>query len=340
MKENNQFTAIGENIHCTRVYKVNGRHVRPQADGSYAVEYSDDEGEQRLPIPRTFTAAGDWKAGKVKHVAVALNQALHGDSRTRGQGRRYLTYLARRQENCGAAYLDLNVDEFSNDPEARREAMSYAAEVLQEASSLPLSIDSSTVDLLKQGLAACDPGRGRPLLNSVSLEREEAIGLAAEAGAAVIAGAGGRERMPADSEERVANTAALMEKLLAVGLSADRIYIDPLVMPVSVNPDHGKIVLAALAELRRRYGPETRFAPGLSNISFGMPRRGLLNLVFADLCCIEGAAGGIVDPLQINTHTLAALDRNAESYRLARAFLTGEDSFGMSFIAAVREKRI
>jgi hypothetical protein len=340
MKERIDFTAIGENIHCTRVYKVNGRHVRPQADGSYAIGYRDDGGEQHLPIPQVFTDAGDWKAGKVKHVAVAIHQALNGNSQARGQGRRYLTYMARRQENCGAAFLDLNVDEFSNDPEARREAMTYAAEVLQEASSLPLSIDSAGVELLACGLAACDPGRGRPLLNSVSLEREEAIALAAEAGAAVIAGAGGRERMPVDSEERVANTTALMEKLQSVGLTAEQIYIDPLVMPVSVNPDHGRIVLETLIELRRRYGSATRFAPGLSNISFGMPRRGLLNLVFTDLCLNEGAAGGIVDPLQINAETLAALDSGSESYRLAAAFLTGEDSFGMSFIAAVREGRI
>jgi hypothetical protein len=337
MKETIRYTAIGENIHCTRVYRAGGRYVREQAGGGYAIQFGEAGREERLPVPQDCL---DAATGKIRHVAVAIRQGLAGDAAGRALGRGYLAWLARSQESCGAAYLDLNVDEFSNDPAARREAMAWAAEVVQEASCLPLSIDSAGVELLACGLAACDPGRGRPLVNSVSLEREEAIALAADAGAAVIAGAGGRERMPADVSERLANTAALMEKLASAGLDAERIYLDPLVMPVSVDPDHGRIVLETLAALRSLYGEEARFAPGLSNISFGMPKRGLLNLVFADLCRRRGCRGGIVDPLQINARSLAALDEAVESYRLAAAFLTGADSFGMSFIAAVREGRI
>jgi len=340
MKDTIRFTAVGENIHCTRCYKAGGRYVREQSGGGWAV-VADDAGEELvLPVPGSFLEAGGASPGKVRHVAVAIHLGLSGNDAERALGRRYLAVLARRQEECGASYLDLNVDEFSSDPVMQREAMEFAARVVQESSTLPLSIDSSTVELLACGLAACEPARGRPLVNSVSLEREEAVELAARAGAAVIAGAGGRESLPSDCEERLVNTDALLEMLTDAGLDQARIFLDPLVMPASVNPDHGRIVLDSIGELRRRYGPETRFAPGLSNISFGMPKRRLLNLVFTDLCILKGANGGIVDPLQINPLTLAALDRDAEPYRLARAFLTGEDSFGMSFITAVREQRI
>jgi hypothetical protein len=340
MKDSIRFTAVGENIHCTRCYKAGGRYVRGQAGGGWAV-VADDAGEELLlPVPGSFLEAGGEVPGKVRHVAVAIYLGLSGNDAERALGRRYLAVLARRQEECGASYLDLNVDEFSSDPGARREAMEFAARVVQEASPLPLSIDSSTVELLACGLAACDPARGRPLVNSISLEREEALEMAAQAGAAVIAGAGGRQSLPSNCEERLANTEILMKKLAAAGLDQARIFLDPLVMPASVNPEHGKIVLDAIGELRRRYGPEARFAPGLSNISFGMPRRRLLNLVFTDLCILKGADGGIVDPLQINPRTLTALDRESEPYRLARDFLGGADSFGMNFISAVREQRI
>ena len=340
MDGNQVFTAIGENIHCTRVYKTDGRHVQRRADGGYAVRYTEAGEEHFLPIPSETIASGDWLSGKLKHVDLAIRLGLRGDAEARRAGRHYLQYLARRQEGCGVAYLDLNVDEFSTDPEERKEAMVWAAGIVQSASNLPLSIDSANVDLLETGLSACTGGREKPLLNSVSLEREEAVALAARLGAAVVAGAGGKESMPAGKKERLANAGTLVEKLHKAGIAEEAIYLDPLVMPVSVNPDNGRIILETIKELRRRYGAAIHFAPGLSNISFGMPQRRLLNLVFTFLCRQQGADGGIVDPLQINPEALAALDTVSESFRLARAFLVGEDQFGMSFISAVRENRL
>jgi hypothetical protein len=70
------FTAIGENIHCTRVYKTDGRHVRRRADGGYAVRYSEAGKEHLLPIPSETVESGDWAAGKLKHVAVAIRLGL------------------------------------------------------------------------------------------------------------------------------------------------------------------------------------------------------------------------------------------------------------------------
>jgi cobalamin-dependent methionine synthase I len=71
-----------------------------------------------------------------------------------------------------------------------------------------------------------------------------------------------------------------------------------------------------------------------------MPNRKLINQVFTRLCIQKGLDGGIVDPLQINEAALAALDENAESFRLTRAFLLGEDMYGMNYISAVRAGKI
>ena len=146
--------------------------------------------------------------------------------------------------------------------------------------------------------------------------------------------------MPSTKEERLANTERLMSQLTAAGFAPDEIYLDPLVCPVSVDSGNGRMVLEAIRDLRQRYGREIHFAPGLSNVSFGMPNRKLINQVFAYLCVEQGLDGGIVDPLQINGRILGGLDTSSEAFALTRAFLVGEDDFGMEFIAAVREGRI
>ncbi len=332
--------AVGENVHCTRIYKVGGEFVKEVPGQGWAIVYQDGGQARHLPVPKSFQEGGDWAAGKVKHAAVAIQQGLYGDSAGQQAGAQYLAYLVRAQETHGAHFLDLNVDEFSTEPEERRKVVRWAAGVLQKTSSVPLSIDSSNVDILEAGLAACDRAKGKPMVNSVSLERKQAVRAAAAAGAVVIAAAGGESAMPTGKEERVANTERLLALLTKEGLSLGEVYLDPLVFPVSVDPGNGRMILESIEELRRKYGAAIHFAPGLSNISYGMPNRKLLNQVFTRLCMQRGLDGGIVDPLQINDAALAKLDEAAESFSLARAFLLGEDPFGMNYITAVRAGKI
>jgi hypothetical protein len=334
------FIAVGENIHCTRIYKVGGKFVKTLEDGASVIAYEEDGQKRHLPVPKKYLESSDWAAGKVKHAAAAMWQGMYGSGKDQEAGVRYLRYMARVQEEHGASYLDLNVDEFSTDTTERRELLRWVAGVIQEQSTKPLSIDSSNLELLELGLEACDPAKGKPMVNSVSLERKEAVSLARDAGAVVIAGAGGEASMPTSKEERLANLERLVEALQKAGLSLSDIHLDPLVFPVSVDPNNGILILDTVAELRERYGSEIHFAPGLSNISYGMPNRKLINQVFTHLCTHRGLDGGIVDPLQINAKLLAALDTASEAYELTRAFLMGEDQFGMRYITAVREGRI
>ncbi len=334
------FIAVGENIHCTRIYKVGGKHVKALQSGQNVIAYQEEGQERHLPIPDRFVSASDWSNGRVKHAAVAMWQGLHGEAAGREAGVAYLHHMVREQEAHGARFLDLNVDEFSTDTAQRAELSVWAAEVLQQVSTVPLSIDSSNLEILRAGLGACDPSKGRPMVNSVSLERKEAIKLARQHGAAVIAGASGETSMPDSREERVENCARLMSLLTGAGIGAADVYLDPLVFPVSVNPANGLTVLETIQELRERYGSGIHFAPGLSNISYGMPNRRLINQVFTWLCMERGLDGGIVDPLQINLQALEALDRDSEPFRITRDFLEGKDQFGMAYIAAAREGRL
>lgn len=332
------FIAVGENIHCTRSYKVGGECVKAQGDGSYAITYMVDGQAQYLPIPAHFMESEDWTKGKkVKHTAVAIWQGMYGDEAGKQAAVAYLHNMTRVQESHGASFLDLNVDEFSTDVEERIKAIQWAARIIQQVSSVPLSIDSSNLDILRAGLKACEPAKGKPMLNSLSLERIAAIEVAREYNAVVIAGATGETSMPSNVAERLENFEKLLPLLKDVGFSMSDIYLDPLIFPASVNAQNSKGAIDAIKALREKYGPDVHFAPGLSNVSYGLPNRKLLNLVFTYLCWQNGCDGGIVDPRHINEKVLQNVDTSSTGFELAKAFLEGKDEYGMNFIRAVRK---
>jgi 5-methyltetrahydrofolate--homocysteine methyltransferase len=108
-------------------------------------------------------------------------------------------------------------------------------------------------------------------------------------------------------------------------------------MPVSVNTANPGLFIEAVGQLRAEYGSAIHFAPGLSNVSFGLPRRPLINQVFAWLCWKAGCDGGIVDPAQINDSVLASLDPDSGLAALAKELLLGRDEYGMNWISACRD---
>lgn len=331
---------VGENIHCTRVYKVGGAFVKPGSSGEHAIVYGGKGEIRELPIPEVFLKTADWENGKIKHCAVAVWQGLYGNAAGKAAAEDYLGYLALRQESADAAFLDINVDEFSTDIEERCRAIRWVANVVQSKSRLPLSIDTSNPVILRAGLDACDKARSRPMVNSVSLERKDAIPVSAEFNAVVIASAAGEKDLPSDTAQRLANVEQLMPMLNEVGLKGGQIYIDPLVFPVATDSNNAKGFLDAVSAIRQRYGAEIHISGGLSNVSFGMPGRKLINQVFTWLAVEAGADSGILDPLQMNSRILAAVDTTTEAFALAKALLTGEDMFGVEYITAHREGRL
>ncbi|MDD4872864.1 MAG: dihydropteroate synthase [Kiritimatiellae bacterium] len=331
-----KFIIIGENIHCTRILKVGGKSVRETGNGKYAVTYKAGSEIRELPIPDVFMKKADWENGKVKHCAVAVWQGNYGDSAGKIAGADYIQNLASLQTAAGASYLDINVDEFSTDLQEKKKMIKWTVETVQKAVKVPVSIDSSNTEILRAGLEACDKSRGKPMVNSVSLERVDAIETAAKLNAVVIASAAGEKGLPSSNEERMKNIDAVIPKLTAVGLKKQDIHVDPLVFPISTDSNNGKNFLATVSNVRGKYGPEIHIVAGLSNVSFGMPNRKLINQVFSWLAVEAGADGGIVDPMQINAEILTAMDTNSKQFQLAKALLTGEDEFGMNFITAFR----
>lgn len=334
------FISIGENIHCTRILKREGKSVVSLDAGRFGIIFEMDGKPMALPIPEPFTQCADWENGKVKHFAAAIWQGVYGNGDERALGEAYIRAQALRQERHGATYLDINVDEFSTDVEERARLMRWTAGIVQSASPLPLSIDTSSGPIMRAGLEACESSRGRAMVNSVSLERMALLPLVGEFKPVVVASAAGETDLPSTPEARLENLGKLMPMIEKQGLALADVHVDPLVYTISTDPANGKSFLDSAAAIRKKYGSDIHVIGGLSNISFGMPNRRLINQVFTLLALEYGCDGGIVDPIQINLKILRSFDTSSEPYRLARALLMGEDEYGMDFIAAHREGRL
>jgi hypothetical protein len=329
------FIVIGENIHATRILLRIGARVGSLPDGRPALPFTDDGGTDHLLLVPDAALEGSGEKQKVKHVKAAVLAGLAGGAD--GElGRGYVRFLARRQAEAGADYLDLNVDEVSNDVEVRIEAMRWLVAAVEDATPAALAFDSSAPEVLGAGLATAARTAGAPLLNSASLERIDVLDLAAAEGCAVVLGATGSGSMPGSAQERIANSERIVEEAARRGIAHSRMHVDPLVMPVAVEPEVGAWFLEAVGTLRERFGPEIHLTGGLSNVSFGMPLRKLLNDVFIDLAAAAGADSGIIDPVASDPRQIFVQDRKSRAYGMAADLLTGRDAYGMEFLSAFR----
>jgi 5-methyltetrahydrofolate corrinoid/iron sulfur protein methyltransferase len=335
-KDAKRFIIIGENVHTTRIVRRPGPFVQIGEDGRESIAFSDESGRERfLPIPDEEKRTQEYEEGRVKHVRSAVRLAI-GAGPDKQAGVDYLHSLAARQVEAGAAFLDVNVDEYSHRLPEQIETMCWLAEDLAPRVGVPLSIDSSNLDIIRTGMRAAGTHCGPPMLNSASLERAEALALAAETGGAVIVTASGASAMPDGTAERVANASAMVERALALGIPMDLIYVDPLVFPISVDGRFGEHCLEAIRELRARYGPEVHVTGGLSNVSFGIPQRRLINDVFLVLAIEAGADSGIIDPIANDVDRALGLDREARPFQLALDVLSGADRNCRAYMKAYR----
>jgi hypothetical protein len=333
------FLVIGENIHATRVLKRTGRHAVELADGTVGIAF-DDGGERRvLPVHPALAGAKDFANGKVKHVASAVRWGLDGGEHA-DTAAAYIRAMAARQEAAGADWLDLNADEVAADSDTRALAIAWLVVTVERTAGVPVAIDSSDVAVMAAGVAASAQPRGQLLLNSAAIDRLEVLDLAETAGCAVVLACSGAAGMPASADDRVKNGIAMLELALARQIAADACFVDPLVLPVAVEPDAPVHVLDAARQLRAEYGPEIHITGGLSNVSFGLPARRVLNDAFIDLAAEAGIDSGIVDPVASDLARVFRADRETEGYRLAADLLLGRDPYGGEYVSAFRAGRL
>ncbi len=331
-----RFTIVGENVHTSRIVLRKGKRFATQ-NGVEGVPFDSVDGTPRLlKVSEQMRRSQAFDEGRVKHIVLAVDAAM-GVGRDAEDGYEYLRRVVADQEEAGAHYLDVNVDEISLKTAEQRAAMTWLVCYVRSVTSLPISVDSSDITIIESGLQAACGGREAPMLNSASLERVEALDLAIEYGAKVIVTAAGGAGMPSTADERVDNASRMVESALEKGIDAPDIFVDPLVFPISVDGSFGLHTLDAIRAIRNRFGPEIHITGGMSNVSFGIPARKLMNAVFMNLAVDAGADSGIIDPVMNPPSAVFDADRDSVPYRLAEDTLLGRDEYCANYIRAWRK---
>ena len=201
--------------------------------------------------------------------------------------------MAAEQEENGAAILDVNMGMNGIDEKAM---MLAAIEELTTASSLPLCLDSSNVEVLEAALRIYP---GRALVNSVSLESEKInrlLPIVAKYGAMFILLPLSDEGIPATVEEKRGIVRTILERAYALGFTKEDIVVDGLTATVGANPDAALECFDTIHYCRNELGLAT--ICGLSNISFGLPNRPFINTAFLTMAIQQGLTMAIANPSQ------------------------------------------
>jgi 5-methyltetrahydrofolate--homocysteine methyltransferase len=220
------------------------------------------------------------------------------------------------QQDMGAHILDVNVGlPDINEPEM----MVKVIEELQSVTSLPLQID--TVDI-KAMEAALRIYNGKPMVNSVNGKQEsmdEVFPLIQKYGGVVIGLALDEEGIPKTADGRVSVARHIINEAAKYGIQKKDIVIDVLAMTISSEPEGAQVTLEALKRVREELGVNTVL--GVSNISFGLPNRPVVNSNFYTIAMFNGLSAGIINPSSEEMmksyyayHALMNLDSNCKNY--------------------------
>ena len=330
-----EFKIIGENIHTTRSIKLGG--VRTKEINSKIVISYRKKGDEFsiMDIPKHFEDTQPYKQGQLKHFMIAI---WHGMNGNKSQGIDYIKWEIERQTSNSASYLDINVDEYSYKIEDQIEAMRWLVDIVKEYAKIPVSIDSSNPEIIKAGLDQYD-NHMRPMVNSLSLERKDLVEAIVEFDAQVVVSAASESSMPEDSNERIENLKNLIDYSTSKGLLLKDLFIDPLIFPISVSSSYGTDALEAISKIKNEW-PEVNITGGMSNVSFGLPKRRLVNDVFISLAIDAGANSGIINPVESKIDRILSIDKNSEAFSITKDILEGRDEFCVNYLSAFREKRI
>jgi cobalamin-dependent methionine synthase I len=201
--------------------------------------------------------------------------------------------MARAEVEAGADYLDINIGP------ARRggdELMEWVVKTVQEVTDLPLSLDTTNPVAMEAGLKVC---KSKALINSISLQPdrlERELPLAKNYDADMIGLLWGVEGMPRDANERAMLAVDMVYKANEMGIPAEKVWIDPIASPVSVEINQVKACVEFMSMLGE-IAPECKSTVGLSNISNGTPAhlRPPLNRTYLIMLMRYGLYSAIVD---------------------------------------------
>ena len=238
----------------------------------------------------------------------------------------YIQNDVKKQTESGATYIDVNAGARIGHEE---EDMKWLLGVVQKATDLPLCLDSPDPKILEMAYAIV---KNSPMINSISLEKERfdtMIPFLKGKDCKIIALCMDDSGMPKNSEDIINRAKTIVRELENIGMKREDIFIDPLIQPMSVDNNNGKMVMEAVRTIMKDLnGVHT--TGGLSNISYGLPQRKIINRNFLLMMMANGFDSAIMDPL--DNDIMAALKTGD--------MIAGHDNYCMNFLKAVRAGEI
>ncbi|WP_418845480.1 homocysteine S-methyltransferase family protein [Pyramidobacter piscolens] len=252
----------------------------------------------------------------------------------------YVVLEAQKQKEQGAGVLDVNVGlPDVDEPAMLREVVAE----LQGAVDLPLQLDSANAAALEAGARRY---AGKPLLNSVSGKESSlasVLPVAKKYGACVLGLCLDDGGIPQTAEARFAVAQKILDRAAALGIPKDDVFIDCLTLTASAQQDLALETIKAVRMVSERLAVKTTL--GVSNVSFGLPRRPLINRTMLAAALANGLSAAIVNPGEKSVQetlaawrVLSAQDRDAKEYIDFCAANPEETAFAPRAVAAVSER--
>ena len=249
----------------------------------------------------------------------------------------YILKEAITQQDKGAHILDVNVGLPDIDEVAMMEKV---VKELQSVTSLPLQIDTVDGKAMERAMRIYN---GKPMINSVNgkqVSMDEVFPLVRKYGGVVVGLTIDEEGIPKDAEGRVRVAGKIINEAAKYGIDKKDIVIDVLTMTISSEKDGAKVTLEALKRVREEFGVRTVL--GVSNISFGLPRRPIVNSYFYAMAMQNGLTAGIINPSSEDMmkayrsyNALMGFDENCTNYISTYAGTTETVTVQASQAAAV-----
>ncbi len=236
--------------------------------------------------------------------------------------KKYIKNIAQEQVDCGASYVDVNAGAFVWD---EVENLIWLVETVQEQVDKPLALDSPSAEALRKAAEVHD---GIPMINSITGEEErykEILPILQEYDAEVIALCMGDDGMPDTADDRLKVADKLLNNFERDGIAHEKVYLDPIIKPISVNGKYGYQVLDTITGICDM-GTDAHITCGLSNISYGLPHRALLNQAFLIMAMERGMDSAIIDPT----------DKYMMKLIKAAEVLLNKDNYGTNYLKASR----
>ena len=244
--------------------------------------------------------------------------------------RNFIKKEIRKQIENGADYIDINAGT-GKGKEREKEDIKWLIEITKEEGISKICIDSSDPGVIEFGMNFVNPENA--IINSINGEKEKKEKLLKVIKkypeAKIILLTMDDKGIPPDTKTRIEIAEKIIDEISLCGIKKENIFVDCLVEPVSVNIENAKKFINCLKEIKTKF-PEVRTTCGLSNISFGLPGRKIINKYFLALCIYEGLDSAIIDP------TISDIRECLYAINV----LTGNDEFCMNYIRGIREKRI